>query len=267
VTVAMKAKCYSFHNCTKEVKGLLNKLIENFRKILQNSLVGIYLHGSLAMGCFNLGKSDLDIIIVVKNALSKEEGKSLAMFCLNISKEIVGKGLEMSVILENYAKNPVYSMPFEFHYSESWRSKFEKGIIGPFPDEDPDLSAHLRVVYERGITLYGKPIHDVFGKVSNEDYLKALLYDLEDIPDLLTKHPEYYILNLCRVLSFLKTGKVMSKIEGGKWYLQTQSIFKDMVSKALENYASNSQINFDSEKLNQFAKFVLNMINASRKKI
>jgi len=59
----------------------------------------------------------------------------------------------------------------------------------------------------------------------------------------------------------------MSKIEGGKWYLQTQSIFKDMVSKALENYASNSQINFDSEKLNQFAKFVLNMINASRKKI
>jgi len=47
-------------------EDLLFRFTEMSKKILGNNLVGIYLHGSAAMGCFNPKKSDLDLILIVK---------------------------------------------------------------------------------------------------------------------------------------------------------------------------------------------------------
>ena len=47
-------------------QALLSKFTEETRNILGDELVGVYLHGSAAMGCFNPAKSDLDLLIVVK---------------------------------------------------------------------------------------------------------------------------------------------------------------------------------------------------------
>jgi len=256
-----KAPCYDYISLPSEVKGLLDKLLEVFKKVLQGNLMGIYLHGSLATGCFVPGKSDIDMIIVVREALSGKQKRELARACLALSREIGGKGLEISVISEKYAKSPAYPMPFEFHYSESWRSKFERGQIGPFPKGDPDLSAHLRVINERGTTLLGKPIPETFGPLSDEDYMKALLYDLENISELIDKHPVYYTLNLCRILGFIQTGKVMSKKEGGEWYLANQEAFRGLISKALKFYSLYSEPKFDLKELNEFVKATVDKIN------
>ena len=37
---------------------------ERSAEILGENLVGVYLHGSAAMGCYNAAKSDLDLIVV-----------------------------------------------------------------------------------------------------------------------------------------------------------------------------------------------------------
>lgn len=42
---------------------------QNTRRIIGDNLVGIYLHGSYVMGCFNPKKSDLDFIIVVNEKM------------------------------------------------------------------------------------------------------------------------------------------------------------------------------------------------------
>ena len=42
------------------------------REILGGRLVGVYLHGSAAMGCFNEQKSDIDLLTVVKDAVPEE---------------------------------------------------------------------------------------------------------------------------------------------------------------------------------------------------
>ncbi len=52
------------------VTDTLCKLVNQSRKILKDNLVGIYLHGSAVMGCFNPQKSDIDLIIVVKDTMS-----------------------------------------------------------------------------------------------------------------------------------------------------------------------------------------------------
>ena len=52
---------------------LPDDLIEEFAKqskrILQDNLVGVYLHGSAVMGCFNPDRSDIDLIVVVERPI------------------------------------------------------------------------------------------------------------------------------------------------------------------------------------------------------
>ena len=48
---------------------VINSFVEKSNEILQDNLVGIYLHGSAVMGCYNPTKSDIDLIIVVKDSI------------------------------------------------------------------------------------------------------------------------------------------------------------------------------------------------------
>ena len=45
---------------------MLDKIVETSKDIIGEELTGIYLHGSLAMGCFHPDKSDIDLILVIK---------------------------------------------------------------------------------------------------------------------------------------------------------------------------------------------------------
>ena len=45
---------------------LLDEFAEKSREIFGSTLTGVYLHGSLAMGCFHPKKSDLDLLVVVR---------------------------------------------------------------------------------------------------------------------------------------------------------------------------------------------------------
>ena len=52
---------------------LLHKFVSSSKEILGYNLTGIYLHGSAVMGCFNPEKSDLDLIVVVKDEIPEDE--------------------------------------------------------------------------------------------------------------------------------------------------------------------------------------------------
>jgi predicted nucleotidyltransferase len=101
-------------------KEILNKTANEYDRILGNNLIGIYVHGSLAFGCFNHNKSDIDFIVVVKNIATIEEKENLIKTLLDLSKEAPKKGYEMSVVLSRFCKNFVYPIPFELHYSNAY---------------------------------------------------------------------------------------------------------------------------------------------------
>ena len=48
----------------KEIDLVVQRFVSQSRLILGENLVGVYLHGSAVMGCFNPAKSDLDFIVV-----------------------------------------------------------------------------------------------------------------------------------------------------------------------------------------------------------
>lgn len=51
---------YSYNNCTDEVMSEIEAVVNLCKRYILGNLIGIYLNGSLAMGCFNPNKGDLN---------------------------------------------------------------------------------------------------------------------------------------------------------------------------------------------------------------
>lgn len=80
---------------------LLSEIKTGCRHLLGENLTGIYLHGSVAFGCFRWEKSDIDFLVVVKEELPHGIKRRLMDLILRLSESAPPKGLEMSVVLES----------------------------------------------------------------------------------------------------------------------------------------------------------------------
>jgi len=258
---------YNYYNAPGEIKLILDEIVKSYYEILKDNLVGIYLHGSLALGCFNSKVSDIDFLIVVRDKLSLEIKREIVKTTLWLAslKDIPPKGLEFSIVLEKHLKDFIHPMPFEFHYSKVWHNAYEEDKIDLSKDNrDRDLSAHIMVIINRGISLYGKPIKEVFPQVPREYYIDALMYDVEGIINDILGDPVYGILNLCRVLCFLEEEIVASKEEGGFWGVNNlPEKYRKLISKALNVYTGKiEEANWDKEELQEFANYMVSRINS-----
>ena len=120
--------------------------------------------------------------------------------------------------------------------------------------EDKDLAAHFTVIRKAGITLCGKEISDVFGEVPREAYLDSIMGDVEDAQRDILEDPVYIILNVCRVIAFIKEGLVLSKEQGGKWGMRNlPETYRLIIRKALKSYRGNDVFREEEENLRSFA--------------
>ncbi|MEK5520544.1 MULTISPECIES: aminoglycoside adenylyltransferase domain-containing protein [Heyndrickxia] len=242
------------------VEKFLEKVCSLFDRQLGSNLVGVYLHGSLAMGCFQPDKSDVDVLVIVKEKLCKEQKKNLIQDILTLEEY----KLEMSILLENYLVNFRFPTPFELHYSQMHREKYLQDSDYLCGDSvDPDLAAHLVVTYERGICLFGKPVREVFYPIERTYYIQSILFDVEDAVEEIVHQPVYYILNLCRVLYYLSERVVSSKKEGGEWgKRKVINRYKPLVSQALSRYLNEeSEQEWDPVFLQEFAVYMVKEVS------
>src|SRR2546428_13430063 len=61
---------FGWHNCPGAVRAQVDQLTSTLSNLLAEHLIGIYLHGSLAMGCFNPHHSDLDLLVITTTRMS-----------------------------------------------------------------------------------------------------------------------------------------------------------------------------------------------------
>ncbi len=237
----------------KRIQEILEKIAESCRKIFAESLTGIYVHGSLALGCFNWEKSDIDFLVVVKRTPSLEQKKQFIKDLLEIDQAAPPKGLEMSLVLEKYTRNFVYPTPFELHFSNAHKQSCRDN-----PEEycrlmkgtDKDLAAHFTVIRTACITLYGESERKVFGEVPPADYLDSIKWDIENATEEIKENPIYMILNLCRVRAYQKDGLVLSKRDGGHWGIDhLPGKYAEMILEAVRCYQSGDLFHSPGEDL------------------
>jgi len=206
--------------------------------------VGIYLHGSLALGGFNPEQSDLDLLVVTERPLTPEIKRRLIKLLLQLSKQPYP--IEISFLSRRDLNPWRHPTPYQLHFSEEWRTQYEEeqasGAWQRWNEEqatDPDLAAHITVLRKRGLCLYGKPIAEVFPPIPREDYEDSIVQDFHWAKDRLERDPVYFVLNACRVLAFLREGKILSKAEAGEWALHALSErLRPLVEAAREAHLS-----------------------------
>lgn len=262
---------YHWANAPSDLKGQVRRLISGLQHALSDNIVGVYLHGSLAMGCFNPLRSDVDLLVAIREGMSSCAKLRLAHLLLGVSRKPYP--LEVSFLAQADLTPCRFPTPFAFHYSEMWRQHFSEQLTsnrgepdwGWEAQTDPDLAAHITILHHRGVALLGAPIQAVFPPVPSEDYLAAIWeHDAKSIVHSIERSPIYGVLNLCRVLWYVCDGTISSKEEAGIWAAAAlPEGFQELVRHALELYRGNTMHEqFDASLLKRFAAYMYDAIGS-----
>ncbi len=258
------------------MQDFLNDFTQFFRDAFAANLVGVYLHGSLAMGSFNPISSDVDLLVVVRDRLSRAEKNAVGQRLLALAEQAPPHGLEMSIVTRASLTDFQYPTPYELHFSKGNQAAFAEGTV-EFADDltDPDLAAHFVITQARGLCLYGEPIETLFPDVPAACYLDSLAQDAEwSCQNILRSAdsgtcavPVYAVLNFCRVLAFIDQGLITSKREGGQWALHAlPSDYQPLIREALREYAiSGTARPVDCQRLKAFAAYANALIQQANR--
>jgi predicted nucleotidyltransferase len=252
---------YKFPKKTpKLVREFLSETLSCVHSFLQDNLVGIYLYGSLAMGCFNPRSSDIDLILVVRKRLLKGQRK----WVIECLKKVCSKSrrMELSIVRENVVRNPRYPIMVDLHF-EYWGEIFEN-------EKDKEILSNLYTTRKRGFCVWGKPIDKVFSEIPAQYHLRSVIEDLKCTRKYLHENPEsvgydpvvYWVLGSCRILAFIREDKMFSKLEGGRWGLTNlPEEYHDLIEQAISRYRGKrkGQI-WNHEKLEAFADYMTKII-------
>lgn len=222
-------------------RDLLNHILGDFQAILGENLVGIYVHGSIAFGCFSPERSDVDFIAVVKQPLTHDQQTALIRALMARTPEAPPKGIEMSVVLAQYCRDFIYPTPFELHFSNTHWEDYTLDLDGHCRElhggADPDLAAHFAVIRAVGQPLFGPPPAELFAPVPREALLDSILMDVGDFAG----DPLYHTLNLCRALAFIEENRLLSKAQGVHWALgRLPESVHPLLEAALHSYTDGT---------------------------
>lgn len=248
----------------EDYNTLLDQFVQENKRIFKDHLVGVYLHGSAAMGCFHKKKSDIDLLVVVHGSISLEDKRKYMDMVVKLNESAPAKGLELSILREEVCKPFCYPTPFELHFSVAhleWYKTNPADYVEKMNGTDRDLAAHVTILHHRGKVLCGKEIKDVFGEVDPAFYFDSIWADIENAEEEIPQNPVYLILNLCRVLAYKKDGLILSKKEGGEWGLgKLPQKYQDIIRAALRDYQQDEPLQCGEKQLTEYAAYMIGQI-------
>lgn len=227
-----------------EYRPVLEDLQKLCQDIFQEQLCGIYLHGSMACGCFNPQNGDIDLIVAIDGEFDDKAKLEFMNRLVEINEKAPAKGIELSVVQQSSCRDFRHPCPFDLHYSNKHKNLWKEdpqAYIQTLQGEDPDLAAHYAMIKNRGQTLYGIDSDQMFAQVPDQDYFSSIYSDVKDCDSMVLIDPVSTILNLCRSIAFAKDKLYLSKKEGGEWALENLGpIYKRIISSMLEAYQQGS---------------------------
>jgi predicted nucleotidyltransferase len=213
-----------------ETQSYLDRVVSTLGDHLGSGLIGVYLHGSLAVGAFHPGRSDIDVLAICAEPLSSEARRKLGEALRAIPTPGSGADLEFSLVTEEAARAASSAPPVEVHVSQE-----EPFVVdGSERPGDEDLVVHFAMARARGQALMGPEPEQMFPEPDRASLIRAFLSDLRwarergvaaweghEMPELASM--AYRALNAARSWRYLETGDLGSKTEGAAWLKRRDS--------------------------------------------
>jgi hypothetical protein len=222
--------------------------------MLGDDLVGMYLHGSAALGGLRPG-SDLDVIAVSARRLTDVEKQRLASRLGEISKQ--PRSLDFDLVVQSEIRPWRYPPPFDFHYSEWWPGMRDR-------DTNTDLAVLITILLAGGVApVYGAAPATVFDAVPENDFRRTTLAAADEVIRDIEGDTRNVVLTLARIWTSLETGEVLRKDRAATWVLERlPDEHKPVLERARSLYLEGSRGTWDDlrEEVAAYVAYTLNAI-------
>jgi hypothetical protein len=186
---------------------------------LGGNVAGVILHGSLTLGDYVPGRSDLDLLVVVDDPLGDARLAALVEAMASRRAEAPGP-VDLRLVTGQVAARPTPAPPMEAYLRLTPGSGVrleERRHPG-----ERDLAVELSVCRAHGRSLLGAAPAELLGEVPARwvvaagDAQLAAWQAIGDDPP----YAELTVLTACRVWHFAEQGRHRSKTAAGEWALQ-----------------------------------------------
>jgi streptomycin 3"-adenylyltransferase len=196
------------------------------------ALVGVYLHGSAALGGWLAHVSDLDILVVTDGPATRGSLVPFGEEISGLARSGPASGIELSVIDRELARDPRAPWNYLLHLAVPCDPRSSPRVVFDDGAGDPDLLMHIAVTRAAGVAVRGPDAADLFGDPARHSVLAYLASELEWA---LGQAPETYaVLNACRALAYLEDGLIVSKVAGGASGIARLPQHQALIARALE---------------------------------
>ena len=263
-------KFYNYKTCSPDIQKQLDNTVNGLSSLLKTNLLGIYLNGSMVFNSFDEERSDIDMIGIINNFLSVEEKIELGSLLLSLHRKPCP--LEIILIAKEHLIPWQYPPVSHFYFSDYFVEQYKQFLLGEnlthrlltINANTLNITSALKLTKEKGVCLYGMAVNDLFPDIPDVDFWdaissNALDYDPASDNDA---HRPFAILSLCRILSYRKTGELLSKQEAAAWAVNTlPAIFKPIILNALyEKYKIGEKVFYPNDDALLFKKYILERI-------
>ncbi len=218
----------------------------------------MYLTGSLSYGDFNEKRSDIDLAVVLKKPASLEKIKLVKKLHSDAEQKYKkwSKKIECSYIPLDMLQN---ILP-----PKTPRPYIGGGIFYSKAPYGNEWIINQYFLYKNGIALIGPDFKTLVEPIKISDVKEACIKDLyrewepkiSDTAYLVDSHQQsYVVLNLCRILYTLLTGKLASKQKSASWIKSEFGEWKKLIDTA-NAWGYGKEMNRKNETIN-FIKFVI----------
>ena len=193
-------------------------VVAHLEALLGTDLVGAYFVGSIAVGGYVPGESDLDIVAVAPERVDEDVKPSIAEDLLRVAATCPARGLELTLYRRAVAAAPPHGADFEVNVNGGPRMRTSIHLDARV---EPGFWYVLdrAIAHRCGVAIHGAPAGEVFADASRRTLLDAMVESMR----WHRRHERatlYSVLNASRAWRYAVEGVLGSKLDGAAWARQ-----------------------------------------------
>jgi aminoglycoside adenylyltransferase-like protein len=187
--------------------------------VIGSNLVAVILHGSLVAADFVAGRSDVDLLVIVRSSLTDEQRRSLADAVTELARPRRA-WVDYRVVTSEQALRPSRAPTLDFYVG--MHPDLPGGVeIEHTPTGEPDLLFEYAICRDVGVSLVGPAPASLIGTVPDDWLLDVGDRCLERWQEIEydEQHAELMIFTACRLWYRAVEGGHCSKSEAARWVI------------------------------------------------
>lgn len=218
-----------------ELRPYLDELVHRTRAVCGPHLVSVLAVGSLALGDYRHGRSDIDVTVVVDDSLPRRLLRELAPGLVHPALPCPAAGLELVV----------YGSEFAAHPSDAAGYLMDLNTGPSLPErvshdarESPAFWYVLdrSIAHQAGFPLYGRPVRDAIAAPPRSAVLTALRASVREHAEGEGHVSDNRVLNGCRSVVYCRTGRWFAKRGAAGMVVSREPEFAPLITKALRGF-------------------------------